>query len=483
MKKCSDVMVNKSYFVGLFLLAIFFFTISGGPKSSLAADYYVDNTCAYNGNGTNQICAGGPGQQGPFNSMANAQAKVTGSHPDDRLLFKAGQTFTGLFTVGAYGTPGHPFTVSSYGAGAKPVFDGGGSAGYPTWGVINIINLSDITLDGLAVTNGGNQGIWIYRSDASSPTSGIIVKNCSCYNNPGYGLCYFNEQGLARPDLSDSAFYDNDCYQNASGIYVHRVNNLSIYHNTCRDNLLNGRENYGIGVEGGSGLKIYENIIANNWTNGIGIYGDNGADGPSDYCQVYRNVIYGTKYNIWAKDITWQGQVGSNSAIYYNILYSTDSHVQHFEDDTASSTGNVFYGNVLANGRYGVLTSGASWDIRNNIFYKITTPVGSSSHLTFSNNIAYPASTGVVNAIVRDPMFANPSGDWTGYMLQSTSPAINAGANLGSPYNLALDPNDLVWPLTAADQNTYGTGWEIGAFVYGSTATPLPPPTGLRVLE
>lgn len=484
MKKCH-CLINP-YLTALFLPIIFFCGFFVCLKSSWAVDYYVDNACSYNGNGTSQTCASASGQPGPFNSLGNAQSGVTGSHPDDRLLFKAGQTFKGTYTINAYGTAGHPFTVSSYGTGAKPIFDGQGRAGYPTQGTINILDRANIVLDGLTITNSGNQGLWIYRGNAGNPGNGIIVRNCSVYNNPGAGLSYYNETSITRPNLSDSAFYNNDCYQNGSGIYVNRVNYLSIYRNTCRDNLLNGRENYGIGVEAGSYLKIYENTIANNWTNGIGIYGDNGTDGPSNYCQIYRNVIYGTKYATWAKDIAWQGQVGSNNAIYNNILYSNDSRIQHFQDDTASSSGNVFYGNVLAYGQYGMLPNGGSWDVKNNIFYNVNTPVaGGSSRLTFSNNIAYPTSTGVANATVKDPKFTNPSGGWSGFRLQSDSPAINTGVTLASPYNLAIDSNATAWPPTTADQNGNGS-WEIGAFVHKSSSTsdttPLAPPTNLRVL-
>ncbi len=476
MKKYSRRMVNKSYFLGLFFLTIFLFGVSG--KSLWATDYYVDNTCGYNGNGTSQTCASGAGQPGPFNSLANAAAAVTGSHPGDQLLFKCGQTYTGPFVVGAYGTSGNPFTVSSYGTGAQPTFTGGGTA-YPNWGAINIINLSNITLDGLAVTNGGDEGIWIYRWSDSSPTSGITVRNCLCYNNPGAGIAYYNEASISRPNLSDCSFYNNDCYGNASGIYVNRVNYLSIYNNTCHDSALNGKEQYGIGVESGSYLNIYQNMIYNIYDTGIGIYGDSGSDGPASYNQIYRNVVYGTKYDVWAKDITLQGFVGSNNSIYYNILYSTDSHVSHFEDDATSSSGNVFYGNVLADGQYGLQTSGGSWAVRNNTFYNVGTGTTNTSGLTFSNNISYPNSN-IPNAITSNPLFTNPGSDWTGFRLQAGSPAIDTGANLGSPYNLALDPSNLVWPPTTADENTYG--WSIGAFVYRTGRAPAPP-TGLRIVN
>jgi hypothetical protein len=257
-----------------------------------------------------------------------------------------------------------------------------------------------------------------------------------------------------------------------------RVNYLSIYNNSCHDNVLNSHEPYGIAVEGGSYLQIYQNMVYNNYSNGIGIYGDTGSDGQSSYNQVYRNVVYGAKNNVWARDIVWQGQVGSNNAIYYNILYSTDPAAQHFVDDTTSSSGNVFYGNVLANGQYGMITSGASWAVKNNIFYEIGTGASNTTGLTFSNNISYPGSN-IPNAITSNPLFTNPS-SWTGFTLQAGSPAINAGANLGSPYNLALDPTNLVWPPTTADENTYG--WSIGTFVY-RTGSALTPPTNLRIVN
>jgi YVTN family beta-propeller protein/parallel beta-helix repeat protein len=438
-----------------------------GPEAGVS--YYVDNTCANNGNGQGQTCATSSGGVGPFNSLSNARSRISGNQSDNSLLFKAGQTF-GQYTVNAYGTAGHPFTISSYGAGAKPAFNGGGAAG-----AIQITNLSYITIDGLEVYNGGfDGGIFVYRTVVGSPTNGIVIRNCYSHDNANIGIIIYNEQPLGdRLDASNSEVYNNECSNNGgAGIYIMRVDGLEIYNNVIHDNGndYTRYEPYGIAVEGGSYLDIHDNMIYDTWTNGIGVYGDSGPDYPSNYNRVYRNVIYGTKYSSskypWARDITWQGQVGSNNAIYNNILYSTDSHVAHFEDDTRSSSGNVFYGNVLANGQYGIETFGASWTVKNNIFYNCTA-YSSSSGLTLSNNIM-PGT---------DPRFVNPSGDWTGFRLQANSSAIDAGANLGTAYQDALDPNDTTWPPTAADHNSYGSGWEIGAFVYSGTNAPTNTPT------
>ena len=66
------------------------------------------------------------------------------------------------------------------------------------------------------------------------------------------------------------------------------------------------------------------------------------------------------------------------------------------------------------------------------------------------------------NSISANPLFTNAAGN--DFTLQSSSPAIDTGTTLGSPYNMALDPRTS-FPWSTLDQNIYGS-WEIGAFVY-----------------
>ena len=64
-----------------------------------------------------------------------------------------------------------------------------------------------------------------------------------------------------------------------------------------------------------------------------------------------------------------------------------------------------------------------------------------------------------------DPGLANASAlSSTGnYALLAVSPAINAGVNLGSTYQMALSPASS-WPggVSLLNQNSAGSGWEIG---------------------
>ena len=89
-----------------------------------AATYYVDNSCANNGNGTAPTCAASSGGAGPFNSIANAQSAVTGNQSGNSLLLKAGDTFREQYVIPAYGTSGNPFTIGAYGTGTAPIING-----------------------------------------------------------------------------------------------------------------------------------------------------------------------------------------------------------------------------------------------------------------------------------------------------------------------------------------------------------------------
>ena len=114
----------RRYFYFLFLGLLF-----GGL--SFATSYYVDNSCANNGDGTTVTC-GGAGAHGPFNSIANAQTALTGSHPGDSLLLQGGETFRELYTVPAYGTNAGQFVVGSYGTG-NAIINGASVAPSGSW--------------------------------------------------------------------------------------------------------------------------------------------------------------------------------------------------------------------------------------------------------------------------------------------------------------------------------------------------------------
>lgn len=81
-----------------------------------AGTYYVDNSCSTNGNGASVVCGGG----GPFNSIANMQAKSGGYAAGNYVCLKRGQTYRESLTLPSSGTSASPIVLSAYGVGEKP---------------------------------------------------------------------------------------------------------------------------------------------------------------------------------------------------------------------------------------------------------------------------------------------------------------------------------------------------------------------------
>ena len=126
----------KQFFSRLLILlliiqiAVGVFVIQTKPAKAAGTNYYVDNSCSNNGDGScngtapSCTCASGSGQPGPFNSIANMQTKAGGYSGDDNIYLKKGETFREQLTVPSSGTSGHPITFGAYGSGAKPIISG-----------------------------------------------------------------------------------------------------------------------------------------------------------------------------------------------------------------------------------------------------------------------------------------------------------------------------------------------------------------------
>ena len=110
--------LHKGILWGLVLVLPFWLWV----YSALAATYYVDADCATPGTGTSDTCSNAADD--PFQTVAAAQAAVTGDQSDNSLLFDKGDTWREQFTVGANGTSGHPFTIGAYGEGDNPIISG-----------------------------------------------------------------------------------------------------------------------------------------------------------------------------------------------------------------------------------------------------------------------------------------------------------------------------------------------------------------------
>jgi|GEM_PF-418593 len=120
---------------------VFATALTLGLSAGKAADYYVDNTGGSDANAG--ISAGAAWQ-------TLAKVSATTFQAGDRILFKAGGSWTGRVELKGDGSAGSPIVVDQYGTGAKPFINGGG---YES--AVLLYNVSYWELNNLEIINDG----------------------------------------------------------------------------------------------------------------------------------------------------------------------------------------------------------------------------------------------------------------------------------------------------------------------------------------
>jgi hypothetical protein len=162
------------------------------------------------------------------------------------------------------------------------------------------------------------------------------------------------------------------------------------------------------------------------------------------------------------------------------LFYGGDSAAVIFTTGTVASITNCVFsgcGRALK-----VADAGFALSTHHNIFYNNTydyfTGNADKDFITQDHNCHFGAMSGISDNtaftsrvtgeginVFTNPQFRDAINH--DFRLLSGSPCIDTGANLGSSFDDVLDCNSK-WPdeLTTQNQNTFGTGWEIGAYVY-----------------
>jgi parallel beta-helix repeat protein len=188
---------------------------------------------------------------------------------------------------------------------------------------------------------------------------------------------------------------------------------------------------------------------------------------------VYHNYIKGGPY-------TWDGIGGwyaTNSSVYGNIVMNCTQYGIQF---TRDSTGNTFANNTLYNNPTAGIALYAqggtgSAKVYNNIIQHSNVGVSADSNVSVTedynilNQVVTLRSANIragSHSNTSNPSFASSSPQSSSdFKLKSGSPAIGSGENLGSPYNMILDPSGSVFPYPGVSQDSLGS-WERGAFAY-----------------
>lgn len=86
--------------------------------------FYVDNTCAVNGNGTAAGCASVVQGNGAFNSLTAMTGRSGGYAPGSQILLRRGNTYREMLVMPSSGTSDKPIRVGTYSDGPRPVILG-----------------------------------------------------------------------------------------------------------------------------------------------------------------------------------------------------------------------------------------------------------------------------------------------------------------------------------------------------------------------
>jgi len=253
----------------------------------------------------------------------------------------------------------------------------------------------------------------------------------------------------------------------------------------------------GLDLKGSSNIHIRYNHIYGNRAGGIGV---NNSDWMSANCSniyIYHNLLHDQGVNIVVSDLD------ENCYIWSNLMYNSTR--SHGISCTTTGSNIHIYNNTLINNhgndgtRFAIFTgNGSDYYIKNNIFYSDTHndliyKSSSAINANFDNNrYCYTGGTARLrwdgayktlaqvkalgqeaNGTEGEPGFSNVGND--DYTLASSSVCINGGSDLGVDYALGLDPANTdftTFPPSVhiSDNNSYGSGWEIGAYVFTGIA-------------
>ncbi|WP_327232210.1 right-handed parallel beta-helix repeat-containing protein [Streptomyces murinus] len=180
--------------------------------------YYVDPDGSDTADGRTPATA--------WRSLAKVDAQTL--LPGDTVRFRAGGRWTGQLSPKGSGTAADPVVLTSYGSGAKPLIEGGGTVD----AAIRISDEHDIVVAGFEVTNSGSGttpriGIGVDATDMGA-VAGVVVRDNQVHaiqgassggqaSNPSAGGIIVSARGTRTPTYYENlAIEDNEVYDTRS---------------------------------------------------------------------------------------------------------------------------------------------------------------------------------------------------------------------------------------------------------------------------
>jgi hypothetical protein len=381
---------------------------------SSAATYYIDY--AY-GNNSNS----GTSSSSAWKTIAKVNSFTF--KPGDKILFKRGSTWNETLTIKQNGSSSYPITYGSYGSGNLPVISGSSSRSHGIYMdgryyiIIKEFNIKNTTHGSVrikrskyvTVTNNemyitGRAGVFIEESSNCRVVKNKMTTPSTSYNVQTDGI-YAQRNSNNTYDGNNIVISNQHTSQHCDAIQFFYETSAVVKNNYVEQKNTKTGNAHGIYCSENYGTFILYNNI------GYGMYTASSLmkfknSNTSGKVQMIGNTIYGGK----------GGLVQTNDAYLIfknNIIVSTGTNPVVYFEKTISSKSNVNYNLYKRSGSGGYL-----------VYYK-----GTSYSLSKWKSAGYEG-----NSIEADPKFVSISNK--NFALQSTSPAINKGVNLSSPFNV-----------------------------------------------
>lgn len=388
----------------------------------------------------------------------------------DSVLFNCGNIFNGQLRIPSSGISENPITYSKYGTGINPVID----ANYAYDKCIKTTGKSYITIDGIDCIKAREFGI----GTAFSPGHHITIKNLTIseigndnsesvgiYQKGGYCtitnciITNTSQNAIQFEGGNNLIMYNNISYTNArytgwgAGI-AGNGNNDEICYNVLANNGGVGEINKTHGIYIGIGTtnaNVHHNILFNS-TRGAGIKTNGSGDFHHNYIRI--SLLAGIAVGFNKENVVVLN-------IYQNLFTGNRSGISQTTQGSGAFTlkilNNTFYcnNNTKADSYYSEISINdninTSLIIKNNILFgegRYTYAFNTEqSHATINNNCVYQTLGSLIyyagfaktwtdwqalgfdtNGINANPLLVSPYSDFS---LQSNSPVINKGVNVG----------------------------------------------------
>jgi len=334
---------------------------------------------------------------------------------------------------------------------------------------------SNSLVENLAVHDIYRHGFCFYLN-----STGNTATNITAYNSYGTAPICIYGSGTTGNLLRNSTIYQDTFYSSTYvvpgpwGIIVahggsngNTVDSCVIYSTASRPAgfaILDG--------DSGTTLTASHNLIYGPLTDALNVGNGGGYLGAGSSITFFGNVV----------DLSQAGGVGvqftaSTGSIVYNNAFYGPSNTNAAISQASTSTGTLVKNNIFYTGAYASVDApsetGSAYDY--NIYFSAAGTPFSWGGTAYSLAGWQTNSAQDAHSFSSDPTFTSAASITSGgnYAPLAISPAIGAGANLGSTYQMDLSPSSS-WPagVSLLNQNSAVSGWEIGAYVYtlnGST--------------